>query len=302
MLIVRGTKKLRDRMKNAPVAAPNDQSTTALGDWFATALFWKPQVALLVNARTMIPVFTPLAPAGELLDRAPEAIGAVLRAHRVPDEAIAAELEAMTDVRLAPTNNRQIVGVMNEFAFQGEGAWGAHDPDLFSMSMRLSELVLGPLMNRHGTPAGELAAIFASDSNVIAFPTAKATIDTTAQHVHQPNVTTPTPGYDAIGTWRIVEMDLWELDAIELVGPALIEVGSDGLGHFGFIAVEADIDWKPASNAETGRIDFSWAGDDEGDQVSGRGSASVNEVGELVGHLYFHHGDDSGFRAVRNPT
>ena len=62
MLIVRGTKKLRDRMNKAPSASPDDGSSTALGDWFATALFWKPQAALLVNARTMIPVFTPLAP------------------------------------------------------------------------------------------------------------------------------------------------------------------------------------------------------------------------------------------------
>ena len=71
MLIVRGTKKLRDRMKQAPQAAPDDASTTSLGDWFATALFWKPQAALLVNTQTMIPVFTPLAPASKLLDRAP---------------------------------------------------------------------------------------------------------------------------------------------------------------------------------------------------------------------------------------
>jgi hypothetical protein len=44
-----------------PVAATDDDaSTTVLGDWFATALFWKPQVALLVNHRTLLPVFRPL--------------------------------------------------------------------------------------------------------------------------------------------------------------------------------------------------------------------------------------------------
>ncbi len=175
MLIVRGTKKLRDRMKKTPAASLSDESTTALGDWFATALFWKPQAALLVNTRTMIPVFTPLAPAGKLLDRAPEAIAAVLRAHGVSDDVIATELNEMSEVRIAQTNDRQIVGVMNEFAFQGEGAWGAHDPDLFSMSMRLSGLILGPLMSRHGTPADELAAFFRDDADVIALPTAHAT-------------------------------------------------------------------------------------------------------------------------------
>ena len=95
MLIVRGTKKLRDRMKQAPVATPADESTTSLGDWFATALSWIPQVALLVNTTTMLPVFTPLAPAGKLLGRVPEAIADVLREHGVPDEIVDAEVAAM---------------------------------------------------------------------------------------------------------------------------------------------------------------------------------------------------------------
>jgi hypothetical protein len=189
MLIIRGTKKLRDRMKQAPAAAVNDESTTALGDWFATALFWKPQAALLVNTRTMIPVFTPLAPASKLLDRVPEAIAEVLRAHGVSETTIARELAEMSEVRIAPTNDRQIVGVMNEFAFQGEGAWGPHDPDLFSMSMRLSELILGPLTNRQDTPADELAAFFDNDADVFALPTANETIAPSDRRVHQLKVT-----------------------------------------------------------------------------------------------------------------
>ena len=188
MLIIRGTKKLRDRMKQAPAASPDDKSTTALGDWFATALFWKPQTALLVNSSTMIPVFTPLAPAGKLLDRAPAAITEVLRAHGVPGDAVAAELAEMSEVRMAPTNDRQIVGVMNEFCFHGEGAWGPHHPDLFSMSMRLSELIVGPLSNRHDTPADELAAFFSADADVITLPTANAMTSPT-RRVHQLKVT-----------------------------------------------------------------------------------------------------------------
>ena len=177
-------------MNKAPSASPDDESSTALGDWFATALFWKPQAALLVNTRTMIPVFTPLAPAGKLLDRAPEAIAAVLRAHGVPADAIAAELKEMSEVRIAPTNDRQIVGVMNEFVFQAEGAWGAYDPDLFSMSMRLSDLILGPLMNRHGTPADELAACFRDDADVITLPTTNKPVATPAgRRVHQLKMT-----------------------------------------------------------------------------------------------------------------
>jgi hypothetical protein len=33
------------------------------------------------------------------------------------------------------------------------------------------------------------------------------------------------------GRWGIVEMDLWDLEAIDLVGPGFIEFGGDGAGH-----------------------------------------------------------------------
>lgn len=54
MLVVRGTKKLRDRLK-APTAGAAEVSTTVLGDWFANVLCWRPQVVLLTligNAET----------------------------------------------------------------------------------------------------------------------------------------------------------------------------------------------------------------------------------------------------------
>lgn len=159
VLIVRGTKKLRDRLRGAPQAGDRE-STTQLGDWFANALFWKPQVALFVNSRTMVPVFVPLAPAATLLDRAPAAIADILRRHGVPDQILTAELEAMGDTAIAPTDDRQLVGVMNEFAFQAENI-RARTPaiDLAELSMRLSQLLVGPLQHRHGTPAGELQAL-----------------------------------------------------------------------------------------------------------------------------------------------
>ena len=147
-----------------------DESTTMLGDWFVNALFWKPQVALFVNARTMLPVFVPLAPAATLLDRAPSMIVAVLRAHGMPTELINAEVAAMADVRLGPTNDRQVLGVMTEFAFQSEQFAPQTDEEMFSLSMTMSELILGPLMNRHSTPASELAALFGPDADVIEFP------------------------------------------------------------------------------------------------------------------------------------
>jgi hypothetical protein len=42
-------------------------------------------------------------------------------------------------------------------------------------------------------------------------------------------------------------------------------------------------------------VEFSWAGSDEGDQVTGRGWVALAEDGTLDGRILFHLGDDSGF-------
>jgi len=101
------------------------------------------------------------------------------------------------------------------------------------------------------------------------------------------------------GRWRIVEMDLWDAEAIDLVGPAFIEFGTNRTGSFRFIAVEGWMDCRDAPREGGRSVEFTWEGDDEGDQVTGRGWAALEEDGSLRGHIYFHLGDDSGFRAVR---
>jgi hypothetical protein len=103
---------------------------------------------------------------------------------------------------------------------------------------------------------------------------------------------------DLTGRWRILEMDLWDREALDLVAPAFIEFSPDHTGEFGFIAVTGWIDWRSAGTGRSG-VEFSWEGADEGDRVSGRGSAAIQNDGLLHGHLYFHLGDDSGFRAER---
>jgi len=162
VLVVRGTKKLRDRLKKAPAAGSDDASTTQLGDWFATALFWRPQVALFVNQQTFIPVLVELVPAATLLDRAPEAIETVLRRHGLEQESLTAERGAMADVRLAPTNDRRVVGVMNELSFQAEVRREHGVTDLVELSLDLAQVILGPLHNRGDSPDRALAALVGS--------------------------------------------------------------------------------------------------------------------------------------------
>lgn len=159
VLVVRGTKKLRDRMKRARAAGPDDASTTELGDWFATALFWRPQVVLLVNQKTFIPVLVDLTPAATLLDRVPEAIETVLRHHGLEQELLTAERGAMREVRLAPTNDRRVVGVMSELTFQAEVRREHSVTDLVELSLDLAQVILGPLHNRGDSPDRALAAL-----------------------------------------------------------------------------------------------------------------------------------------------
>jgi hypothetical protein len=116
MLIVRATMKLLDRL-GPPNLAEGEQSTTLMGQWYATAIFWKPQVALLVNEPTLLPVLMSLAPAATFLARFPQQLATVLAAHQTPQAVIDEELRQMRDHRLAKTANRSVVGIMNEFTF-----------------------------------------------------------------------------------------------------------------------------------------------------------------------------------------
>jgi len=89
-------------------------------------------------------------------------------------------------------------------------------------------------------------------------------------------------------------MELWAKDALDLVVPAHFTIDEDCLGQFQMIAVRGGLDCRFAGN----RVDFSWMGDDEGDDVGGRGWAEI--VGDvLTGRFYFHQGDDSSFVARR---
>jgi hypothetical protein len=158
VLIVRATKKLLDRI-GPPTLRGGEQSTTLLGQWYATALPWRPQVALLVNEPTLLPVLMPLAPAATLPARAGRHIAAILAAHATPDAVIDEELRHMHDYRVATTANRSVVGIMNEFSRLAE-VHRHRDPcpDLTDLAQRLATTPCSPLYGRNVSPDRELAA------------------------------------------------------------------------------------------------------------------------------------------------
>jgi len=100
------------------------------------------------------------------------------------------------------------------------------------------------------------------------------------------------------GRRRIAEMDQWE--EIDLLEPAHITfTGKDG-GELVFGAVEAELDVHYGSRDGSACAEFSWEGFDDGTPVNGRGWAALGTAGGLVGHIFIHKGDDSGFVAERD--
>jgi hypothetical protein len=158
---IHATKKLLDRVKQPAMPAVSEP-TTALGNWYATALFWKPQVALLVNERTLYPVLMPLAPAANLMERFPDSLRQTLQAGAVAAEFVESEIAAMGDGRYAKTASRSVIGIMNEFSYLAEADRAYRSiNDLVALALTLSETPCGPLYKRHVSPDRELDALVA---------------------------------------------------------------------------------------------------------------------------------------------
>jgi hypothetical protein len=102
------------------------------------------------------------------------------------------------------------------------------------------------------------------------------------------------------GRWRIVEASAWDQDALDLVVPAHVTVGRNGLGELQLIAIDASIDYR-VDPVPTGRPSrFSWSGFDDGTPASGRAAAKV-DGDTMRGKLFSHQGDDSTFVARPEP-
>lgn len=158
MLIVRATKKLL-RLAGSSTALERDRGSTLLGPWYATVLFWRPRVALLVNESTLLPVLMPLAPAATLTSRISDHVASVLIAHHVPTVIVDEERQHMQRCQLGATTNRSVVGIMTEFARLAE-IHHDDDPavDLVDLAVRLAATPCGPLYSRNVSPDRELTA------------------------------------------------------------------------------------------------------------------------------------------------
>ena len=98
-----------------------------------------------------------------------------------------------------------------------------------------------------------------------------------------------------LGKWRIVEMELWDADFLDMLEPAYIVFEAKEGGEFMFGAVRGELDCRYSTDG----VSFTWQGFDEMDPASGAGSVKLDQTGALTGEIRFHLGDESTFKAHR---
>lgn len=110
----------------------------------------------------------------------------------------------------------------------------------------------------------------------------------------------PSRNNDAFcGRWRIIETEVWDSDALDLIVPVHITFGADGLGDMEMIAIGASVDYRIVNRGRVQYVEFSWSGYDDSDRSCGRGWARL-EGNLLKGEFFIHKGDDSTFIARRD--
>jgi hypothetical protein len=94
-------------------------SSTRLGDWYGNALrLGRQQLLLFVSGRTRLAVIIPARDTRRLPTVLAHAVADRLAALGVPAALIEQERRHMADVVFARTDNRSVLGTMNDYAFK----------------------------------------------------------------------------------------------------------------------------------------------------------------------------------------
>lgn len=99
------------------------------------------------------------------------------------------------------------------------------------------------------------------------------------------------------GRWRIIWMEMWDQEYVDMEVPGYVAVDVQGDGEFHFGIVHGYFYAEPGKTY----ISSEWEGNAEMDEAQGEISAHVEE-GELRGVIEFSNGDESEFRAVPEET
>jgi|LQYC01.1.fsa_nt_gi hypothetical protein len=145
MINLRCTKKLLSRLRVAELEEENI-STNLLGAWYANHFnISRKQFAIFTNERTVLSVVIPMKEISTLTSRFLLATQELLNTIGIPDHAVNAELKEMKVIKFGRTNNRKLLGNMNDLT-NGAEAWFSmpHYEDLSKLNMHLAEYLVGP--------------------------------------------------------------------------------------------------------------------------------------------------------------
>jgi len=148
VVVLRCTRKLL-RWVGAPVEV-SASSTTVLGDWFAQPIsVGHKRFVLLISQHSRLPVLMPGRDLKNLGRNFPDALAQVLHALDVPSAAVQAEVEASREAVIAVTNNRSLLGTLNDFSHMLSYQMRYHpDASLLDAALWLSRTPVAPLGSR----------------------------------------------------------------------------------------------------------------------------------------------------------
>ena len=119
MVVFRCTQRVLRRFRLQPSDA-DVVSSGVLGDWYANLLnFGSQRYVLCQSERTLLPVILP-ARNESFPAEFSSTLQKVLRMLGVPREAVDQEASAANEIQIARTRSRQVLGAMNDFAFNAQ--------------------------------------------------------------------------------------------------------------------------------------------------------------------------------------
>lgn len=148
-------KRLRPSLSTEPMEA-----TTQLGDWYANLVqVGRLQLVLGVSERTFLPVVVRAAPMSTVVLRLGLGVGEALRALGVSSADTEKERVEMESVVYGKTANRQVIGIMVDFAKLLE-LYVDHTPSLVDVSAKLARTPCSPLFKTTVSPDRATIALF----------------------------------------------------------------------------------------------------------------------------------------------
>jgi hypothetical protein len=165
MVTLRCTQKLLKRLSQ-PLSEVPPQPTTLLGDWYANILFSKPQqLVLCISERTLLPVILPAKDIHTFSDRFVVAVHEVLTALGVAPQLADRECSQMQHILIGKTNNRQILGSLNDLLFHFDYyLYAEPSQSLLQHSLFLSTIICKPI--GYNSPKDVTLELFGSGSNI----------------------------------------------------------------------------------------------------------------------------------------